>query len=249
MEDAARLTLLANLVLFAAALLQSVAGFGFNVLGAPLLVLLYPPAQAVPALVLAWIPVGALLTGDAWRNINRRRVAELMAGAVLGLPIGAWALRGVDARLMRIAIGVVTLALAAILAAGRGRRWERERPATLLTGFASGILGGATAMSGPPVVLFGLGQDWETRGFRADLLAYFTLLALATLPFYAGMDLLNAPSLHLLLATLPGLILGFLAGLWLSRRTSTEAFRRLALAVLLAAGGLPILAEALGVRR
>jgi uncharacterized membrane protein YfcA len=234
--------LLANLIFFTAAVLQGVAGFGFNLLAAPLLVLLFAPRDAVPALTLAWIPVGALLTGDAWRHVNRRRVATLLGGAVLGLPIGAIALRGVPAEPMKIAIGVVTLALAGLLWAGSGRRWERERAATVGAGFASGILGGATAMSGPPVVLFGLNQGWETRGFRADLLAFFTLLSLATLPFYAPLGLLSARSVHLLLTILPGLTLGFGAGLWLSRRTSAQAFRRLAFSVLVVAGMLPLLA-------
>jgi uncharacterized membrane protein YfcA len=232
---------LANLILFAAAVLQAVAGFGFNLLAAPLLVLLYPPAEAVPALVLAWIPVGAILTGESWRRVNGRRVAALMAGTLPGLPLGAWALRAVPAEPMKIAIGIVTLALAGLLWIGAGRRWERERAATVGVGFAGGVLGGATGMSGPPVVLFGLNQGWESRGFRADLLAYFTLQTLAALPFYAPLGLLNTRSIGLLLSVLPGLALGFGTGWWLSRRTSPGAFRRLAFAILLTAGLLPIL--------
>lgn len=98
-------------------------------------------------------------------------------------------------------------------------------------------MGGASGISGPPIVLLGLKQGWEPRGFRVDLLCFFLLLHSSVAAGLGGMGLLSAGTLMLSLAVLPGVFLGFAAGMKLRRRIDAAMYRRLAV-MLVVAGGL-----------
>lgn len=74
----------------AASFLQSLTGFGLAIVLAPLLMFFYD-AKEVVSLVLLICVTGNLVQGAMhFREADRRLVAFLFAGVVLGQPIGAW---------------------------------------------------------------------------------------------------------------------------------------------------------------
>jgi uncharacterized protein len=141
---------------------------------------------------------------------------------------------------------VVTTLSALALWLGFKRPIANEKVASLPVGLASGILGGSTSMSGPPVVLFFSNQGVDKQGFRANLNLYFTLLTLSTLPSQLVAGLLTRPVLTYTAWFLPVLLAGTLLGVRLAHRVDEAAFRRLTLIVVIATG-LSAIASALGV--
>ena len=225
-----------NAVLGLAALVASVSGFGYALVAVPLLVVLLPPLQLLPVVLISWIPLALVLIAQSWRHLNPRRLLRLLAGALLGAPVGLWLLSSLAEGTMRSVIGGITLLAAGSLVVRPGRPFAREGPPLLAAGLAGGIMGGASGISGPPIVLLGLKQGWEPRGFRVDLLCFFLLLHSSVAAGLGGMGLLSAGTLVLSLAVLPGVFLGFAAGMKLRRHIDAGMYRRLAVLLVVAGG-------------
>ena len=126
--------------------------------------------------------------------------------------------------------------LSILLQVKPGKPLVRERAARLVAGLISGVLAASTSVSGPPVVLLGLKQQWPSGRFRATLLTYFLAVSLLTLPLHWGLQLLNLESTRLAASGLPGLILGFFAGWWLRGRVQGASFRWVATLIVMAGG-------------
>ncbi|MDA0747662.1 MAG: sulfite exporter TauE/SafE family protein [bacterium] len=223
-------------IVFVAASLQGITGFGFMLLSLPGVILYYPAQVAVPALLIVYLPLGLVQWVHLRRDIDRRLLAYLLFSALLGLPLGAMILRDTDTEMMKRILGGVMVLLAFLLRVRPGEPFKDERPARIGIGFMSGVLAASTSVSGPPVVLLGLKQRWEPRAFRATLLAYFFFVGIFCLPFHWHMNLLNPTSIQLALSGLPGIFLGFFVGVWMRGRVAPGAFRWLASAMVLGGG-------------
>ena len=225
-----------NAVLGTAALMASVTGFGYALVAVPLLVLLMPPLQLVPVVLISWGPLALLLIAHSWRHLSPGRLLRLLSGALLGAPLGILMLSSLPDSTMRSVIGGITLLAAGSLLIKPGRPLAREGPALLTAGLLSGITGGSTGMSGPPVVLLGLNQHWEPRGFRADLICFFLVLHTSMAAGLGWMGHLSGGTLQLSLAVLPGVLLGYAAGMKLQGRVDASTYRRVAVSLVVAGG-------------
>ena len=93
-----------------------------------------------------------------------------------------------------------------------GRPWRREWPGAVSAGMLSGVLVGASGMSGPPVILFGLKQNWDHRILRASLIGYFGIVhALAVFVLW-GLGIGGVEVVFQVLGILPGVFMGFAFG-------------------------------------
>jgi len=235
--------LLVNLIIGAASFVTSLAGFGYALVATPFMVLLFSPQVGVPVVLLSGIPLTGLLVWESFRWMSFPRIGRWLAGGVLGIPFGAYGLAQVDEGIMRAAIGAITLAAAVTLWLKPARPLRRERLGAGLVGFASGILGGASGMSGPPVILFGLNQGWNYRELRANLIGYFTFLHLVVLIFFRNFGILGTDTMLLGAAALPGIFIGYIGGIHLKERVSQRHFRILAFTLVCLGGVLALIMD------
>ena len=96
-------------------------------------------------------------------------------------------------------------------------------------------------MSGPPIILFGLNQEWEHGELRANLIGYFTILHTAILVLFGYVGILDADTFVLGGWALPGMLIGYAGGVPIKQRVSGAHFRILALG-LVGLGGMLALA-------
>ncbi len=233
---------LIGLVMALAATIQSALGFGFNLLAVPVLVFLLPDTPAVvPALHVAWLPLGVAHTIRNRYHINPSRVACWLVPAIPGTFLGVWllTLARTDATGLKRFIGVVTIVAAVLLALKVRYPLKREKLWMAGAGGLSGFLGGSTAMAGPPLLILGLNQNWSVHPFRADSLCYFSVLCIVTIVMYVWQGLLTATALGYAAAGLPGLAAGFFIGTWLAGHILGERFRYIVIALLCIAGLMP----------
>lgn len=236
MADGAAIPLFGLAAVAVAGVISGMTGFGFALVTAPLLVLALPARVAVPIISVLSLLSHLVVLGETLRSIRLKRIWLLVLGGIIGSPLGVYLLLLLDPATLKLAIGVVTTLFALALLVGFKRPIRDERLASLPIGLASGLLGGSTSMSGPPVVLFFSNQGVDKAGFRANLNLYFILLACATLPAQLVAGLLTRQVLTYLAWFAPALFAGTLAGVWLARRVDDEAFRRLTLIVVIATG-------------
>lgn len=230
----------ACLVVVLASAAQAVTGFGFALVLVPLLALVYDPRLVVVVSISLGLVCKLPLLLASWRRVQLLRIAPLALAAVVGTFFGTQLLLRVDPDVLRLALGCVVVLLASPMLLDFRRPVVRERLASLGVGFASGVLGGATSMGGPPVVLLGVNQGWAKESFRANLLAFFVVSNTSSLVNLAGAGALTRPALTLDLLLVPATAAGILAGSWLFGRIDADRFRRLVVLLVIATGLLSI---------
>lgn len=225
--------LIIGTVLALAATLQSMVGFGFNLFAAPLLIFfLKEPDEVVPALHISWLLVGLAICFRCRHQINPRRITYWFFAALPGTVVGVWLLAKLNPTFLSRVIGIVTIAAVLLITFKSARPFKHEKAWTIAAAGLSGMLSSSTAMAGPPLVLLGLNQNWSTIGFRADLLAYFTLLSAAIIGLYWWQGMLTAIAFRYAAAGLPGLCVGFFVGALAAKTITGKRFRYVALVLI-----------------
>ena len=157
--------------IFLAAIVRGYSGFGFSLLAITALSLIYPPASVIPAIFLLEIAASLHLLPSIWREVHWRSLAGLMAGALIGTPLGVHALANFPEAPMTLALACFVLAATALLWRGFTLRKMPNTPATVAVGTATGLANGAFGMGGPPVVLFYFASPAGNAAGRASLIA------------------------------------------------------------------------------
>lgn len=221
----------ANLVIFAAAVLQASTGVGFAMLAVPLLALIS----------LAWVPapmlICNLLLSFAIMHHGRAALAPaeappLASGLVLGTAAGAALLTLLNREGMGALIGAIIVV--AVFASLLTPPVAITRARLAIAAFLGGAVGVIAAMHGPPLIILYQREDpAKVRATMAGVFLFGCLLALGSL-WLAG--LLGAEDLRRGLLLLPGVGLGYLAGRSLAGRLSPQVARHCMLAISGAAG-------------
>ena len=230
-------TFFLNLILGVAACVSAVTGFGYALIAIPFLVLLVSPSVAVPVVLISANPLAIVLIWGCYRQMSPRRILYLLVFALIGMPLGVHTLASLPAATTQTIIGCTTIASALILMVRSGEPFAKEGLVKAVAGLLSGLIGGVSGMTGPPVVLLGLKQKWEHKAFRADLIGYFFLLHASMVVAFGQVGLLSGEALILTAKGLPGVLVGVALGLWLKRHVDSTSYRRLAIA-LVAVGGI-----------
>jgi uncharacterized protein len=175
-------------------------------------------------------------------HITWPRATLLVAGSIPGLYLGARTLTGVDPRPIKVAIGVLVMALAVLLV--RASRGAAQRPvpgAVLGAGFAGGFLGAVTSLNGVAPALLLTRDRLPPVALIADLAAYFVIsntIGLGVLTATGGIS--TRALWPACVLWVPGAVAGNLAGVAVAPRVPEQHFRRLTLAVVFVAGAVTI---------
>jgi len=230
-----QLALCAAVVLLAA-ILRGYTGFGFALAAVPMLSLVIRPALVVPLVLCLEVAAGAHSLPGLRHEAHFRSIGWLTLGALIGIPFGILELSTRSADSMRVFIALVVLL--SVPAVSGGLRFTRElgSSAAIVVGVFSGLLTGATAMGGPPVILFYLGSRTAVHVGRASLMFYFFLIDMVASLLAARAGLLGSTILITALACLPTLLIGQAIGTRLFRSPLQRHYRKVAMVTLTTIG-------------
>ena len=103
-------------------------------------------------------------------------------------------------------------------------------------GFMSGLMNGALAIPGPPMILYTLLTEFNPERGRALLMAFFLASSALALLSYSIAGMVQWSLVWLFVLALPPLYMGDRLGHMLFRRFGSDFYRRVAVIVLAALG-------------
>jgi uncharacterized membrane protein YfcA len=219
------------LIIFVAAAVQAITGFGYALLAVPLLTVVVDPPTAVVGAGLAGLLLSVVVIAREQMHVRWRPALTLIGTGVVGLPIGLMLLAFLSDRALRLLIAFVVLACT--VQVWRSVRLP-EHPAVVAgAGFVSGVLSTSTGTNGPPLVAAFQAMGYEPRHFRATLAAVFAGSGVLSIASFTVAGQVTRPVLLLALVGTPAAALGWFAGNTLFVRIDGSRFRHAVLAGLI----------------
>lgn len=228
-------------VIVLASAVSGLIGFGLAVVGVPLLLIFFEPAEVVVLIAFISLFINAIIVQDSWREVETRAVFSLMPWATIGLVFGTEILRSVNPDYIRLGVGLIVVLSAVLLLRDVTLRSIEGRWGTVLAGTSSGALATSTGIAGPPIVLLFAARGLPKARFRASNAAYFLVLSVAIIIILFARGIVETPELWTAAALVPAAFIGKMLGTALVKRLSNEAFRKTTLTVVLLTGVLGVM--------
>lgn len=188
-----------------------------------------PPAEAVVLSSSLALALSLISLRSYWGVVSLREMAPLLSMSLLGTALGALLLTGLSVTLFQLLVGAsVILACLGITISRPARPWTHPVLAWI-TGLLSGLMNGALAIPGPPVIIYAMLSGLEPHRSRALLMTFFLFSALLALSSFAVAGMVNLQSLWYFLLAFPALYLGDKLGTSLFMRFGDVFYRRVAL--------------------
>lgn len=230
-HDTGTIVLVALIVVLTTAL-SAVAGFGFGTVAVPTLLLVLSPAATVTLSKVVGAGTGWIVLLSIWRSTRWSTIFRILPAALVGLLLGGYILTRASSAAIQLVVGVLVL-ISAVTLVVRPILIERDTVwGTSLVGFLTGVMGNATGLLAPAVVVYFTGRRFPKDAFRATTLALFLLVELVGLPTLVLQGAISLDDVLFAVTLLPAAVAGRLGGLWLARRVSAERFRSLVIALL-----------------
>ncbi|MEK8088508.1 sulfite exporter TauE/SafE family protein [Thermithiobacillus plumbiphilus] len=237
---------LVSLIIFVATLIHGIAGFGFAQVGMGFLPLVLPPAAASIVFTPLAVISNARVLWSVRGSFTLRDWLVPVIGLAFGMPLGMYFFSQMDKRILQIAIALTLLVSVALIAFARispkGKQWIKGlnfRPSTgsgITAGFLAGILGGAVAIPGPPMILYGAflmaTGAWKSEHMKAVFTAFFGTLMLYRFGALLFTGRVESSLMLLAAISLPALFLGAWAGIKIYNKIPQKTFQWLVLAML-----------------
>ncbi|MBM0237018.1 sulfite exporter TauE/SafE family protein [Micromonospora sp. ATA32] len=209
-----------SLTVVLASCLQGSIGFGMGMVAAPIVALLDPGLLPGMLIILALLMTMAVAIRER-AAINLRGAGWALIGRLPGTAIGAYLVAILPHRWLALLLAAVVLLGVAL--ASFGWRPVPTPRAVITAGAASGLLGTATSIGGPPMALVWQGSSGAR--LRATMSAFFLVGSAVSL---AGLALAGAVDRHVLSTTLafvPAVGVGYVLSRYVNLFLTKERLR------------------------
>ncbi len=223
-------------IAFVAGFIQGLTGFGSVLLSLPLIALFLEFKTAVPFMTVCGIVLSLILIIQLRSAWDWKKVYPLLIGSLPGIPIGTYMLKTLESAPMYIFLGSILIAYSLFGIFFKGIIKELKKGWPYLIGFFSGILGGAVAASGPPVIIYTFLQPWDKDKIKVTLQGFFVISGFFTLAYFIYHGLISQKVLILSGLALPFITAGTLSGSFFYGKLNDASYRKLMFYTLAALG-------------
>lgn len=228
-------------------IVKGVTGVGLPLVLVPLTAQFLPMPVTVALLTVPMVAtnVSQAMEGGGTRGAIRQ-LLPILGFVIAGLLLGVHLLLSIDRRLLSLILGVSFLAIAGVLAALPRVRIGEATARWLgpVVGFGAGVLGGMSAMFGPPMIAYLVGRGTTPDSFIKQMAIFAFTASLTMLLALGGSGSIGGWDFACSAAAIVPIQAGMPIGRWLRRRIKPDWFR-IAVLVVLALGGIDMLRKAL----
>ncbi|USD63226.1 sulfite exporter TauE/SafE family protein [Vibrio sp. SCSIO 43140] len=197
-------SLIAMLLIFVGAYVQTAIGFGLAIVAAPLLFQVSPDYVPAPICLVALF-ISILNAMKHKSNIAIGGLKMAMIGRVPGSVAGAALLLYVSTQVLSLWLGL--LVVFAVIVSLLPVRIEPTPTRMGIAGFFSGFFGTSSGIGGPPMAL--LLQHQEANQLRGNLSAFFVFSSIMSLIVQAPIGFLTLHHLYITVPLIPAAWLGY----------------------------------------
>ena len=227
-------------VIALASFVLGLVGFGNGLVAMALLPFLMSPVTAIAVLTIYTVIFSMAILVPLRRHLLAGPVLDMLAGTMLGVPVGVWVLSLIPIAALNRLIGATLVAIVLLEWAGLNPRRLRGRGWRVGAGVLAGVSGAAVGTPGPPVILYSATQGWSPRTIKANLQAFFVVNQIVILAGYWWIGVLDGHVWWLAASFALPAAGGTALGMLLFDYVDPGLFRRMVFAVLLVAGALLI---------
>ena len=230
--DAAHLALVA-VVIAGAAAIKGAIGFGFPLLGVPLLSAIIGPRAAVPVIAVPTLLSNFIMMSRGSASGATAHLVLATAGLAVGTLAGAAVITALDPRWLSVLVGAVALGyvIAAVLRLTARVPEAAGRRAAPVVGLAAGVMGGATGIFGPLLASYLHLLRMTGRDFVFWITTMFLVSNIVQVASYAHLGLYAGRVLQLALIGCIPMAIGTWSGMALQHRLDPVAFGRIVLGI------------------
>jgi uncharacterized protein len=231
-----------------AGFVQGLSGFAFSLVAMSVWAWALTPQVAAPLAVFGALLGQVASLASVRSGFDFRRIAPLVVGGVLGVPIGVFILHNVDPVRFKLAIGAVLTIYGLyglLTSAPHSIAWG-GRGLDAFAGLIGGVLGGLAGMSGTVPAIWTQLRGWKRDLRRATMQVYNIAMHVTTLTVYSRTGTLDATTLKLFAVVAPAMLIPSFFGMRLYGRFSEKTFARVIFVLLLASGTALLVSAARG---
>ena len=225
--------LLISVIIAGAAAIKGTIGFGFPLVGIPLLSAIIGPRAAVPVIAVPTLLSNVIMVTRGGASRPGRHLVLALAGLAVGTLAGAAVFKALDPRWLSVLVGTVSLGyvvatgfrLTALVPEAVGRR------AAPAVGLAAGLMGGATGIFAPLLASYLHLLHLAKRDFVFWLTMMFFVSNIVQVASYAHLGLYAGPVLTFALIGCVPMAIGTWSGLVLQDRIDPDLFARIVLGI------------------
>src|SRR6478672_4578017 len=178
-------------IAFVSGTARGFSGFGSALIFMPLASSIAAPRLVATLLLIIDFVAAAPLVPNAWKQADRRATAIMVAGALVGVPIGTYFLSRLDPVTTRWIIAGFVAALLLLLLSGWRYRGKDHVTLSVSIGALSGFCSGLAQTGGPPIVGYWLGRPVASEVARANIILFFAASDFFSVVSYAVSGLLS----------------------------------------------------------
>ncbi len=211
---------------FGGAILRGITGFGFSLVLVVIMTMFMPPAKAASFILLWEVMASVVHLPLLWRHVHWKMLRWLTVGVLVGTPLGVASLILISPIPMTIAINVTVIMLSVLLLLGVSVPRHLTSPEVMATGIVSGIINGASANGGPPVILLFFSSPSGAAVGRATIIAYFFITDLWASIIFAQQGLTTVKTVWVALLFMPFMVGGLYIGHKLYGKFNENTFKK-----------------------